>query len=800
MTRSATAAQFSHTVIRASAGTGKTFQLSNRYLGLLNAGVAPDQILATTFTRKAAAEILDRIVVRLSEAAGDRNACRQLGEFIGDPSLTCERCRQQLVGLLRGLHRLQVSTLDSFFGQMARSVSLEVGLSPAWKIVDQLQDAAIRDEAIEAVIHGHETNDLLTLTHLLTKGEASRTVGQLIRTTVTDLEGLFHETTADAWHALQYEKPLADDEFVLLLEDLRTLVMPDKRFERARDEDYKRATVGDWEAFIATGLAARVLADESTYYKKPIPDAAISIYKRLLKQARSLLLSRIAKQTEGSYDLLKKFAAEYSMLKREQHASRFDDITRFLARSLRDPSSEPGANGTYRQLAFRLDANIHHLLLDEFQDTAPAQWDVLRPFAKRVTSGEGDNSFFCVGDTKQAIYGWRGGVAEIFDAISSELTGLDVMGLNASFRSSEPVIETVNEVFGHAAQHANLGRAEEAVRSWCQRFERHTTTRDDLPGYVALETAPDSDGSLEFTAQRVAEFASQAPSQTVGVLVRRNETVGRLIGLLREQGVLASEEGGNPLTDSAAVLLVLSLLRLADHPGDTVSRFHVATSPLGRSVGFTNYSDEKSCFRLSRQTRRSLIELGYGPSTAAWAAPLSPHCTPRERSRLAQLVELAFGYQQRATNRVDDFVRFVEQQRVADPTSAQVRVMTIHQAKGLEFDIVVLPELEGRLIGQPDSFVVHRETPVSPADRICRYVNSDIQQLLPLKFQQMFEAATDRTVTESLCVLYVALTRAVHALHMIIAPSKENERVVPLSSAGLLRAALRGNEAALPGT
>jgi len=107
-----------------------------------------------------------------------------------------------------------------------------------------------------------------------------------------------------------------------------------------------------------------------------------------------------------------------------------------------------------------------------------------------------------------------------------------------------------------------------------------------------------------------------------------------------------------------------------------------------------------------------------------------------------------------------------------------VRVMTIHQAKGLEFDIVVLPELESRLIGQPDSFVVHREKPVSPPDRICRYVNSDIQQLLPRKFQQMFEDATDRTVTESLCVLYVALTRAIHALHIVIAPSHENERTI----------------------
>ena len=68
-------------------------------------------------------------------------------------------------------------------------------------------------------------------------------------------------------------------------------------------------------------------------------------------------------------------------------------------------------------MAYRLDARVAHLLLDEFQDTSPPQWRVLRPFARQVVDGGRRQSFFCVGDVKQAIYGWRGGVAEIFEAI-----------------------------------------------------------------------------------------------------------------------------------------------------------------------------------------------------------------------------------------------------------------------------------------------------------------------------------------------------------------------------------------------
>ncbi len=793
--------RFPRTVIRASAGTGKTFQLSNRYLALLNAGAAPDQILATTFTRKAAAEILDRIVVRLAEAAENQQACDALAPLLNDPTLTRERCRTLLKKLLSQLHRLQICTLDSFFSKLARGLSLEVGLPVAWRIVDEMRDSMLRDEAIEAVIHNHETQELLTLTHLLTKGEASRSVGELIRRTVNELESLFQDTTREAWHQLPRYAGLSSEELQVRLDGLRELTFADKRFEKSRLDSYDKAVAGDWEDFISSGLPARVMANETTFYNKPIPPEATAIYERLLDQARAILVGRIALQTEGSHELLAKFAAIYDQLKRDRRAIRFADIARRLAMPLRaslNSSNQVAEELPFPQMSFRLDSHIQHLLLDEFQDTAPVQWEVLRPFAQRATRDGEANSFFCVGDTKQAIYGWRGGVAEIFDAITRELPNLEQRGLNESFRSSEAVIDTVNQIFSGLPRHTNLDRAEAAVRAWSQRFEPHSTRRIDLPGYVSLATATDAEKLLEETASHVAVTASRVPDRSIGVLVRRNETVGRLIGLLRERGVLASEEGGNPLTESAAVLLVMSLLKLADHPSDTVARFHVATSPLGEAVGLTNFRDHLAAAKLSYTLRRTISEQGYGYAVAGWCKLLQAHCHGRELSRLGQLVELAFTYQTQATSRVDHFLDYVAQQRVADPAAAQVRVMTVHQAKGLEFDIVVLPELDVRLIGQPDNFVIHRKDPISPIDRICRYVNADLQKLLPSQFQRMFEDATERNVTESLCVFYVALTRAAHALHMIIAPSKASERSLPLTYAGLLRAALGRTDPAPP--
>src|SRR6185369_12698990 len=112
---------FPHVVIRASAGTGKTYQLAVRFIGLLVSGARPDEILATTFTRKAAGEILDRVLFWLAEAAADDKERAKLAKEIGAKSLSPGQCRELLMATVRRLHTLRVGTLDSYFLQVATS-------------------------------------------------------------------------------------------------------------------------------------------------------------------------------------------------------------------------------------------------------------------------------------------------------------------------------------------------------------------------------------------------------------------------------------------------------------------------------------------------------------------------------------------------------------------------------------------------------------------------------------------------------------------------------------------------------
>jgi len=781
-------------VIRASAGTGKTFQLSNRYLQLVGAGVRPESILAVTFARKAAGEILARVMQRLADAALDEVACATLAAQVGW-TLDRAACGRLLGELLHNLHRLRIGTLDSFFVKLAGSFTLELGLPTDWRIVEPLDDGRWRLEAIRRVLAAGKTSDTLALVHLLFKGETTRSISQQISTLVTNLYEIYCETDEAVWHRLSRPTRLKIEELAAAIESLAAAARPaDGRHATAWTADIGRARGDNWEAFIATGLA-KALAGEGVYYRKPIEPDLAALYRPLLDHAAGVLVGQIVDQTEATFKLLKTFAEQYRRIKHERAGLLFGDVPRLLATAIEE--------GMWQNASWRLDGSIAHLLVDEFQDTSLAQWRVLRPLAAACCQPTAGSSFFSVGDVKQAIYRWRGGVSQIFDAARAELPDVADQSLSTSRRSCQAVIDVVNRVFGRLPTNEALADYAEVTAAWNEGFVEHTTAQTELAGYVALCAAPragegqkQNDVTLEHAAERIAELAAEFPTRSIGVLVRRNSAVRQLIHRLRsEHKIAASEEGGNPLVDSPAVQIILSALTLADHPGDSVARFHLAHSPLAKSVGVLNHEDNKATHDAMAQLRRQLIADGYGRTLYGWAQALSTQCDQHDLRRLEQLVALGYTFGGRAGVRPGQFVTYVRETKVEDPTATQVRVMTVHQAKGLEFDIVVLPELDGRLKGKPPELAVGRPRPIDPVECVCRLANDSVRALLPEKFQKIFEIWPREAIGESLCLLYVALTRAVHALHIIVGPTTLSKAgtwstTFPKTFAGILRSAL----------
>ncbi len=461
---------------------------------------------------------------------------------------------------------------------------------------------------------------------------------------------------------------------------------------------------------------------------------------------------------------------------------------------------------------YRLDGRVAHMLLDEFQDTSVIQWLAIWPLAREITSHDpvaGEfRTFFCVGDVKQAIYGWRGGDARIFDSLDDALGALDWQPMDRSYRSCPQVIDTVNRVFGSLMDNPALTERREAVVGWAEQFVLHESARGELDGYCQLRVGSPTDTqataeektsrALADAADLAVELAECMPGLSIGLLTRKNKAVARLMYELRRCGVHASEEGGNPLTDSPAVSVILSLLTMADHPADTAARFHVARSPLGPTLGLTAYDDDESAMQVARRLRRALAVDGYGAVVADLAFDLARQCSRRDRRRLMQLTELAGAYEPDATVRPGDFVDLVRRQRIDDPAAAPVRVMTIHQAKGLQFDIVILPELDGSLVrtgGKRRGVMVDRHSPLDPVERISVVPSKDVAEQ-DEQLKRMSDELDQRLMAEALSLLYVAMTRAVHQVVMLIQPSAPSEKSLPSSPAGLLRGALAPDRAA----
>ncbi|MEM1108480.1 MAG: UvrD-helicase domain-containing protein [Planctomycetota bacterium] len=758
--------ELSHLLIRASAGSGKTYRLTERYLNLLRAGAEPDGILATTFTRKAAGEITGRVVTTLAEAADKNPADREL-----------------LVTLCRQLHRINISTIDSFFFRLANSFRLELDLpdSPTLVADDHPVAVDLRRQAIEAVLTDAGSSEdsfeaLLGLLRRLYNDEARRGVTEALRDVIdTHLEVYREAPYARAWTSGEALGLLDGPELtaaINLLLAAEPLLPQHKTWAKTWRADCAAATAGDWDQFAKGGITAAIRDGKDSYCRKVVTPEIIETYGPLVTHAQAIYIDRIFRQTAATYELIQRFVGVYDALRRRQNVLLYSDVGRRLAEL---PLSEDEA--LLREVYFRLDASVSHLLLDEFQDTSLDQWRVLFPMADELTSDEAaDRSLFVVGDPKQAIYGWRGGCVELFDAAET-LRGVTAEPMAKSYRSSQVVLDVVNRVFGNLAQAPSLQDDREAAEAWSERFDQHSAAKDKA-GYVRFESTDpaaegedDSRAHLRQVAERIKAIHYKAPKATLGVLLRTNRSIRSLLDELRRAGLPASGEAGNPIADHPAVAAVLSALVLADHPGDGPAAFHVVNSPLSETLGMTRVQQADS---IARKTRAMLLRDGYAGVIADWVKVLAGACDELGLRRLTQLVELAEAYESSSGNgasplRASRFVDLVEAAKVEEPGGSLIRVMTIHKSKGLQFDAVVLPELDAELTTKMD-VLIDRPDPLGPIGRVWRTPKQEMRRAVPA-WDTAYARERARRRSEDFSTLYVAMTRPRHGLYLLAKPA-----------------------------
>ncbi|MHC4833002.1 MAG: 3'-5' exonuclease, partial [Planctomycetota bacterium] len=258
-----------------------------------------------------------------------------------------------------------------------------------------------------------------------------------------------------------------------------------------------------------------------------------------------------------------------------------------------------------------------------------------------------------------------------------------------------------------------------------------------------------------------------------------------LLAALRSRGIPASGSGGGSLRDAAAVNAVLEFLRFCDQPDHTIAAFHVARSPLGPVVGLEWRGTAAHRAEVAAVWRQRLVVHGYASVLEELGAAVDADCSAGDRRRWRRLLDEADRLDRLGWMRPLAFVEAAEAVRIGEGSAAAVVVLNIHQSKGLEFDAVICPDLEHDL--KPRTDVLVSRDAAGGIRRIARRMRG-------LDHLPALAAVRDETdamqVRESLCGLYVAMTRARDRLDLLVDAPKANEKTIPATAAGLLRSAL----------
>ncbi len=527
-------------VLEASAGTGKTRVLVERYVNLLRAGVEPDHILAITFTRKAAAEMRERIIDRLREAA-------RLSQF------EAGRWRE----LKERLGEIAISTIDAFCLALLREFPLEADVDPGFDLADDTEvprliaeslDQALRicrgiartDDDVALVFAQLGERRLRTglgalldrrlvapqaLQRYLSGGPRDLTAALVCSRSAERLRDVL-DGVPGGLDAFLADGPVHAPAFAMLADDLRAFCAPDgapgatatsssRSFEHRDEQAAYRVLIDRLRAyFVKADGDPRGATFAGTGYNKDdcVSDAAWKRHRaaaagiapgvaeglRAFRRDLNVVLSR------GVWTIFAVALGQYQRTLEGRALLDFSGVLERAVKLLKDMDE-------FAQSRFRLEARFRHVLVDEFQDTSRAQWQLVAQLVRNWGEGFGaaadaiQPSIFIVGDRKQSIYGFRDADVSVLDEAARFVSALRDQddprrAISVSFRSTPAILGFVNDVFG----------AVEKVPERADRFRYDDTDRFPLEDAVR-EIEGEAAGEWIVAAPDTGESAVQQP-------------------------------------------------------------------------------------------------------------------------------------------------------------------------------------------------------------------------------------------------------------------------------------------------
>jgi len=694
----------------ASAGSGKTFALSVRYISLLFMGESPGSILAATFTNKAAAEMRQRVVDSLRHLGENEAFLEAIAVQTGmSREILFQKQSEVLKRFLSST--AYIVTLDSFFSMILRSASLELGLEPDFVTKEQPEEELEKHFLDEVDTHGL----LPSLVKLAMDIEDKRF------RKIFELMQNFYKV--DPLLPKQSEVSLSLSKEEEACKILRIEMLKALENAGAPDRCLKQFDTKNTKELFGKKLFEKETLGEHSWYKK-VANTEIEAVYTALKQRLALWAK--AREMIVLYHIFKIY--DYyrnAIITNAVHSGvlTFDDLTYFTYRLLKEiPSRE--------FLYFKIDAKFKHILLDEFQDTSTLQYKLLEPLIDEIFAGEGQSdfkSFFYVGDTKQSLYRFRGGVEELFDWVAQK-HGIDVEQMDTNYRSSRNIIEQVNLWFE--------GRMEGYVAQ--------KSKPDAAEGYVEVF---DSEAVVEdavIQAQRLLELGVNVDD--IAFLVSTNKDGQNLQEACEKAGIATLLKTSSSLKNVPKVAALVSMVSYLFY-GEKIDA-EAMLQNVGKRFEETDLS-WFSVFMSPLQVLDRLIrEFGYFDNDL----------------NLLKLLEFASGFA--------DIPTFLEEFEtsgiaVAAHSIHGANIMTIHGSKGLEFEYVILLDKLTRPNSDKAALVFHYNDDLAIDQILYRTRN---REHFDENYAKIMEERKSSARKDRKNVLYVALTRAVEGLIVIKKP------------------------------
>lgn len=838
-------------VVQAPAGSGKTELLIQRYLTLLARVAEPEQIVAITFTVKAAGEMRSRVLEALRRArtapepgrAHERETWRISREALARND---ERGWQ----LLQNPERMRIQTIDALSMAITRHMpwTARFGAMPqvtedarllfregATNTIRRLGDDTVQAHAVETLLR-HLDNDAAIAVELLAGMVESRDhwlrimgVGADPRRVRVALESTLQKIIEEALDGFAKALPVeVGGELAVLARYAAANVAPDSPIASCRDlrevPGVTHTALVQWR-----GIAELLLTREGEWRQNvnarqgfpPGDRPTKARFEQLLacvRRENSLRerLAALSKLPEPSFSdsqwqvldavfrLLPTAVAELKLVFAERGIVDFTEIGQAAGRAL-------GTRENPTDLALAMGSRIEHLLVDEFQDTSIAQYELLAALTAHWSDGDG-RTIFLVGDPMQSIYRFR--QAEVGLFLKARQYGVgeivpEPLTLTANFRSAANIVDWINSVFACAFPVA------EDIRTGSVAYSASAAFRGtDDSGGVFIHPMLGRDDAHEATiALQLIEQARG--SGTCAVLVRARTHLFAIAEELRRRGIRFRAIEIDSLGERPVVQDLLSLTRALLHLADRPAWLAILRAPwcgltladlealsgndqratvwdLLRRPGLTLSDDadqrlarvvpilEQTLAARGRQPVRRVVE-------STWAMLGGPACLTGDADLEDAAAYLDLLDQLQDAGDIPDMTAFIarvnELFAKADPAAdASLELMTIHKAKGLEFDTVILPGL-GRVPRpeEPKLLLWTERTTRDGEEVLIAPISGRRDDRDPI-YAYLSGIERQKAELESVRLLYVACTRAKQRLHLIAHVETKVENNVPVLS------------------